>query len=135
MLPAPRALIFRHLPHLLAPPPYCRSQPSLRSLLAPWGFTYRGGIRLPCVSASTPLCVSQYLGIFWCLVFLLGGRFGAREKGQGASTPWQSSVPFLPPPLLGHAGAVQANYPPPPPSVIFIPYRLVFVRPLLLSIT
>ena len=95
-----------------------------RSLSSSGGFASRGDLRLPCVSASTSLCVSPFSGIFWCLLSLSGVCFRARAREKGASTPWQSLVLVLSPSLPVHSGAVQApRTPPPHPLVFLIPSR------------
>ena len=79
---------------------------------------------LTLVYLPQPPCVPRRLLVYsgdWCLCRVL---FGARSRGQGASTTWQSLAKSLTPALLGHAGAIQAiRNPPPPvpvPSPIFI---------------
>ena len=84
-------------------PPIFRPWPAPRYLLSPRGFARCGDLRLPCVYASTSLCVSLSTGILWCFVSLSGGRFRARVIGQGASTPCHLLalvfVPSLPYPV------------------------------------
>ena len=51
------------------------------------GFVHRGELHLPSVSSSPSMCGAPLPLIFWFLVSLLGVRFCARIRGQGASTP------------------------------------------------
>ena len=105
LVSAPRSVCPIPLPFPRFYPPHFRPQPAPRSLPSPGDFSFTGPYVPLCPYLPIPMC-APLLGIFWFLVSFFGFLFCARVRVQGASTPWQSLVPALSPPLLDHAGAV-----------------------------
>ena len=63
LCPAPCAYVFHRFPRPFATP--FRPRPAPRFLLVPGGFSRRGGIRIPCVSASPSMFDPPPPIIFW----------------------------------------------------------------------
>ena len=101
--------------YLFRSPPLFLPRPAPRSLLSHGEFVRHEALCIH-VSPILPHYVFTRLLVSSGVWFLSGGRFHARSRGQGASNPWQSLTPVIPPPLLVHAGAVQDTPPPPFPS-------------------